>query len=536
MASKHGRRLLILPSIAVGVMALLVAFAASGSATTTDNSTLTVAVAGDVQTLDPAYANFITAHWAIQQMFDTPVNLKPVKASNGTMVATSSNIEPDIFKSWTVSKNGLVYTAQIRKGITFHSGAPVTAQTVAWTFDRNLGTKGGMNWLLTNIAFIKQKPKVLGPYTIQLTASKPSVLAMQALYMDGGGMLNPANVQPHETTSDPWAEKWLATNVGDGTGPFILTQHIPDQELVFQANDKYFLGAPKLKQIIFKIVPSSATRLSLLKAGAVDIADGLTPNQLQSLKTTAGVKVVSTPSDSQLLLGLNNNIAPFNNKTFRQAVEYAINYNQLIQSVYHGAAQRTYGPVSTSSPYAIPTREGYQFNLAKAKQLIQQSGYNGQTITLSIDGSRQDMQDVAVNVQSELAAAGIKVQIQQLTPAVFAQQESGKKLQMYADTLLPWISDPDYVMSLEYQCGVFSNYVGYCNKSLDNTITKGWAEKNASARHAMFLSAQKQVLSDAPYVWIAQPNYNIAMRSNVQGFVHRQNEIPWFYTMYKTSG
>jgi peptide/nickel transport system substrate-binding protein len=144
------------------------------------------------------------------------------------------------------------------------------------------------------------------------------------------------------------------------------------------------------------------------------------------------------------------------------------------------------------------------------------------------------MQDIAVRVKSQLAAVGINVNIEQLTPSVFAQRESQKKLQMYVDSLLPWISDPDYVLSLEYQCNVFSNYVGYCNKSVDKTIATGWGVTNESRRKAMFLAAQKQIISDAPYVWIAQPTYDLAMRSNVHGFVHRQNEIPWFYTMRKS--
>jgi peptide/nickel transport system substrate-binding protein len=534
MPLSQSRRKAALAGVAVAALAVVATVASSGSARSLDNSTLTIAVAGDVQTLDPAYANFIQAHWAIQQMYDTPINLKTVKAPDGSLVAGSAKIEGMIFKSWKRSADGLTYTVQIRKGIKFHDGTPLTAQAVKWTFDRNLATKGGMNWLLTNISFITKKPKVLGPYTIQLKADKPSVLAMQALYMDGGGILDPNEVKKHATAADPWATKWLSTNVANGTGPYVLTQRTPDQEVVFKAFDQYWAGAPRIKTIVWKIVPSSAQRLSLLKAGAVDIADGLTPDQLTSLKGASGVKVVRTPSDTQTMIGLNNLVGPFKDKTLRQAVSYAINYDGILKDVYHGNAHRTYGPIPTSSPYAVPKSAGYHTDLAKAKSLVEASGYSGETATLSIDSSRVILQDIAVRVKSQLAAAGIKVQIQQLTPAVYAQRLAKKQLQMYVDTLLPWISDPDYVLSLEYQCNVFGNYVGYCDKGIDKIITAGWAETNESKRHAMFLKAQKQIISDAPYVWLAQPTYDLAMRSNVHGFVHRQNEIPWFYTMYKS--
>lgn len=535
-SSSKRRQLVVVAVIALVIVATAVS---SGNArpskirSTQDSETLTIAVAGDVQTLDPAYANFIQAHWAVQQMYDTPVNLATVK-TGGALVARSTKIAPMVFKSWKLSRDGLTYTVEIRRGMKFHDGSPVTAEAVKWTFDRNQATKGGMNWLLTNIAFLTKETKVLGPYTIQLRASKPSVLAMQALYMDGGGILDPTDVKKHATPDDPWATKWLSKNPSNGTGPYILAQRTPDQEVVFKAFDQYWAGAPRIKTIVWKIVPSSAQRLSLLKAGAVDIADGLTPDQLASLAGTSGVKVVRSPSDTQTLIGLNNLTAPFDNKSLRQAVAYAVDYDRFLNEVYRGHAQRTYGPIAVSSPYAVRPALGYRTDIAKAKKLVEASGYTGQPVTLSIDSSRPSLQDIAVRVKAQLATVGINVQIEQLTPAVFAERQAKKQLQMYVDTMLPWISDPNYVLSLLYQCDVYGNYVGYCNKNVDKIITAGWSEANAAKRHTMFLNAQKQIISDAPYVWAAQPAYEIAMRSNVHGFVYRQNEIPWFYTVYKS--
>jgi peptide/nickel transport system substrate-binding protein len=544
MSSSRSKRRASVIAVVVAAVAALAGGATSASSGNTsplgakaqaqDATTLTIAVAGDVQTLDPAYANFIQAHWAIQQMYDTPVNLKTVR-SGGALIARSTKIEGMIFRSWKRSRDGLTYTVQIRRGVKFHDGTPLTAEAVKWTFDRNQATKGGMNWLLTNIGFLTKKTKVLGPYTIQLRAAKPSVLAMQALYMDGGGILDPKEVKKHATKSDPWATKWLSTNASNGTGPYILDRRTPDQEVVFKAFDGYWAGAPRIKTITWKIVPSAAQRLSLLRAGAVDMADGLTPDQLASLENVSGVKVARFPSDTQALVGLNNTKAPFNNKALRQAVANAINYDGIVKDVFRGNARRAYGPIVAGSPFAVRPSAGYRLDPAKAKQLVESSGYGGENVTLSIDSSRVLLQEIAVRVKSQLAAVGINVQIEQLTPAVYAQRLAKKQLTMYVDTMLPWISDPNYVLSLLYQCNVYGNYVGYCNKEVDKIITAGWAETNAAKRRAMFLRAQRMIISDSPYVWLAQPSYEIAMRSNVSGFVHRQNEIPWFYTMRKSS-
>ncbi|MBM3676379.1 MAG: ABC transporter substrate-binding protein [Actinobacteria bacterium] len=525
---------LLVVVIAFGLAATTASSKGTGAAASQDATTLTIAVPSDAQTLDPAYANFIQAHWAIQQIYDTPVNLKTTK-SGSSLIARSSNIEGMIFKSWKRSADGLTYTVQLRDGVKFHDGTPLTAEAVKWTFDRNQKTKGGMNWLLNNIAFLNKPAKVVGPLTIELKASKPSVLAIQALYMAGGGILDPASVKGKATAKDPWAEKWLSKNASNGTGPYRLVQRIPDQELVFEANENYWAGAPKIKKIVWKVVPSAAQRLSLLRTGAVDLADGLTPDQLASLEGTSGVKVVRFPSDTQALVGLNNTKPPFDNKVLRQAVANAIDYNGILKDVFRGNAQRTYGPIVTGSPFVVPPSTGYKLNAANAKKLVQQSGFGGDKVTLSIDSSRVILQEIAVRVKAQLDAVGIPVEIEQLTPAVYAERLAKKDLTMYVDTMLPWISDPNYVMSLLYQCGVFGNYVGYCNKEVDKIITAGWAEANEAKRKAMFARAQKLIISDSPYVWLAQPSYEIAMRDTVSGFVHRQNEIPWFYNMSKSS-
>jgi peptide/nickel transport system substrate-binding protein len=501
----------------------------AGGSSSDEQSTLTIAMAADVQTLDPAYANFIEAHWAIQQMYDTPVNLETQEV-DGALVARSTKIEPMAFESWERSADGLTYTVKIRQGMRFHDGSPVTAEAVKWTFDRNLATKGGMNWLLTNIGFIKEA-KLVDDFTIELRAEKPSVLAMPALYMDGGGIMDPDSIKPHATPDDPWAEKWLAKNAANSSGPYVLESRIPDQELVFRAFDDYWAGPPKIKKIVWKVVPSTAQRLSLLKDGAVDIAYGLPPDQLASLEGTAGVKVARFPSDTQILIGLNNLMPPFDDKSLRQAVAYAVDYDSILEEVYRGHAQRAYGPIVVDSPFAVPESEGYRTDLAQAKQLVEASGYDGEQVTLSIDSSRSVMREVAVRVKSQLAAVGINVEIEQLTPAVFAERQSQKKLQMYVGEMLPWISDPNYVLSLLYQCEVFGNYVGYCSDKVDEVINAGWAETDEEKRKSMFLEAQRQIIDDAPYVWLAQPAYELAVRDDVDGFVYRQNEIPWFYTI-----
>ena len=121
------------------------------------------------------------------------------------------------------------------------------------------------------------------------------------------------------------------------------------------------------------------------------------------------------------------------------------------------------------------------------------------------------------------------VEIEKLTPAVYSERKVAKKLQMTIDSMLAWIDDPNYSMSLTLECGVYGNYMDYCNKEVDSIIKNGWAETNKGKRKAMFERAQRLIIDDAPWAFIAQPNFKLAMKDGLGGYVHYANEIPRYH-------
>jgi len=496
------------------------------------STTLTIAIPDDIQTLDTCCANFIRANTALAQLYDSPViHPKAAAADGGSMTGDPSKLEGVTFESWSASPDGRTYTVKVRKGMKFHDGKEIKAQDLAYMIERQLGTKGGGNWLMTNIAFLTKKPTVIDDYTLRFTTNAPSQLTMQSFYMTSSGAIDPTVVKQHAASSDPWAEKWMAKNEANGSGPYMLKEWTPDQQVVFQAYPDYWRGKAKIDQVIWKIVPSAAERVNLLKSGTVDMAEGLGTEEFQALHGAAGVKIVKAPSLNMAYVGMNNGMAPFDNKAARQAVSYAVNYDEILQAVYHGDARRAYGPIPSGSQFSLGDKIGYSTDAAKAKQLLSSSGAAGKKVTLSIDSSRAEHQQIAVRVQAALKAIGMNVQIEQLTPAVFAERKASKKLQMFVDEMLPWIDDPDYELSLTLQCGVFGNYANYCNKQVDQIIRDGWTEQDAAKRKAMFEQAQRTIVDEAPMVFLAQPDFKLAMRDHVNGYVHYINEIPRYYDM-----
>ena len=486
---------------------------------------LTVAVPGDVETFDPCCANFIRSHEALYMVYEVPV-VHPAVEVDGALVGDPSGLDGRYFESWEADPDGLTYTIRVREGMTFDDGTPITAETVRFMVERNLNTPGGGAWLLTNIAFVTEPPEVVDDYTLVLRGDQPSPMVMESFYMTSSSAVDPAVVEAHATEDDPWATEHLSRNVDNPSGPYRLVSRVPDQELVFEAREDYWDGPLPFDRIVWRVVPSAAERVQLLQSGAVDVALGLGTEEFEALSGADGVEILRAPSNNMAYVGMNNSIAPFDDQAVRQAVSYGVDYDDILENVYRGDAGRLRGPLSENSPFSIGGEIGYDRDTDQATSLLEGSSYDGSTVTLSIDSSRSEHQLIAVRVQAALGQIGMDVEIEQLTPAVFAERKVGKELQMFVDESLAWIDDPNYGLSLTLECGVFGNYTDYCNDQVQEIIEDGWGEPDEAVRREMFAEAQRLIVEDAPWAFLAQPDYKLAVREGIGGYIHYQNEIP----------
>ena len=533
-AGTRARLLALLGATAILVAACGGQDAPSGGSTTpgvtaptqdAGEKVLTIAIGGDIETFDPCCANFINSHYGLLMVYEVPV-IHPTVDLDGAAVGDPDDLDGLYFESWEAAADGVTYTIKVRQGLTMHDGTPINAETVRYMVERNLDTPGGGNWLLRNIAFVTQPPVVIGEYELRLVADQPSPMTMQSFYMSSSAAIDREIVDANASGDDVWATAFFQRNVVNGSGPYKLVSRVPDQELVFEAFDGYWRGRPAYDRIVFKIVPSAAERVQLLRSGAVDVALGLGTTEFEALSGAQGVQVIQSPSANMVYIGLGNQIAPMDSKALRQAISYAVDYDDILANVYKNDARRLRTPINASSPFSIGDRIGYDRDLGKARELLAQAGYTGQTLTLSIDSSRSEHELIAVRVQAALREAGITVEIEQLTPAVFAERKVGdNRMQMFIDEGLPWIDDPNYTFSIFLECGVFGNYAQYCNERVDEIIAEGWVELSPTRRLELFAEAQRLIVEDAPWVFLAQPNYKFAMRDTVEGYVHYPNEI-----------
>ena len=493
---------------------------------------LTIAVPNDVRTLDPCCANFIRSHEALLLVYEPPVLHRTVE-QNGALIGAAGDLLPRYFESWEAHSDGLAYTIKVRPGVTFEDGSEVTAETVRFMTERNLNTPGGANWLLRNIAFINDPPEVLDDYTLLFTSNRASPMVMEQFYMTSSAIIDPRVVEKYATEDDPWAMKHFSRNVENASGPYRLVSRMPGREIVFEKRENYWGDPPAYDKIIWKIIPSNAARVQLLKAGVIDVAIALGTEDFAALEGVESVNVQRFPSKNLVYMGLGNRLAPFDDKTVRQAVSYAVDYDDILTNVYKGEAQRLYGPIPPGSYSSLGDSIGYRRDVAKAQELLAASSYDGSTVTLSIDAAKGEHELIAVRIQAHLADIGMDVEIEKLPLPVYAERKVGEnRMQMFIDEGLPWIDDPNYGLSIFLHSGAFSNYTQYVNERVDQIISEGWGILDREERARTFEEAQRIIVDDAPWVFLALPDYKIATRDNVGGYVLYPNAIPRFADLY----
>ena len=453
---------------------------------------------------------------------------------NGSRLGDPTKPTPQLLDRIEVSDDRRTWTLTVRKGQKFSDGTPITAETLRYLFERGLAlTDSGSSFIYTKVMGLTDiaNVNIVGPMQLTVTTDNIMPYFPKLLTLSNTVAKNPAVIKHHATSQDPYAKAWLAQNTA-GYGPYSMGSSTQGTEIVLRANPDYVGDPqPKMANVILRVVPDSATRLQLLKTGAVDIAEYLTPEQVASLKGADGITVVFQPRTQQLVLVLVGNKSPFDNLTLRQALSYAVPYQKIIQDVYYGQAQATYGPLAVGIPGHTHDGFPYTYDANKAKKLLEQTEFaKGLNLTLSIADNNPEHEAAAIIIQAALKDIGIKVTIDKQNPVVFAKAWPSGNLQMYLKDMGGSILDGAYLLSLSYTTGSYFNFMKYSNTDVDNWMTQVNATTDESTRLKLFRSIQRKIWEDAPAVWVSQPDYSLAMRSDVSGYANTLSDA---YIRYK---
>jgi peptide/nickel transport system substrate-binding protein len=345
--------------------------------------------------------------------------------------------------------------------------------------------------------------------------------------------MDAAEAAAHVESDDPWATRWLAKN-DIGSGEYYIERWEPGVEMVLRANPDYWDGPAFFDQVILTIVPSSADRALLLQQGEVDIATDLSADELDLMRQAEGVKVLSIPTRNQMILGFNVQKEPFTDPLVRQALSYAVPYEDILNGIFRGNGLIPEGPIPVQGQLHDSSLWPYTYDLDKAKELLTQADYaDGFEFTLDIQQGVPVAEQIAVVLKDAFAQVGVDMTINPQASAVFAEQLGTLEHQAWMRDLLWYVDDPGYTGVLFFRTAAVANWMGYSNTDLDAVIDELAATLDPARKAELAADYQRLLIEDAPVLYLAEMPFEIAMREDIQGYVQLPDNLLWYYTLYR---
>ncbi len=485
--------------------------APAASGTLGPKQTFIFAMQADASNVDPHVSVDGQSAVVANRCYDKLIELVPGAPKPGVPL----EMRGDLAESWKVSDDGLKYTFKIRKGAKFSDGSPLDAKAVKWSFDRLMAVNKGA---ASNIRQLKST-EAPDESTVEMTLTEPYAYFLPTLASWQYGIVNP-KVMDHQKNND-WGQEYLAGNIM-GSGPYAMTEWRRGQQIQLDYNPNWWGKEPSIKRVIVKVVPETTNMRLQLEKGDVDFLNPISISETLTLDGKPGVRVVDSPSVWFILAYLNCTKPPLDNVKVRQAMSYAINYDALIKEVIKGRGRKANGPIAYGMEGYDETLKGYDYNPAKAKQLLAEAGFpNGFELLLTYaPAGAAGSDEVALASQADLAAVGIKVKIEKIAEPTRRERIDKNDFQW---SIGSWTANPFPPQTMfrwyySKNAGLNANRAFYSNPKVDELLLKAQTIMDDKQRIAMYQEAQRIVVEEAPYILYYQMNQVYAMRDNVEGF------------------
>ncbi|MFJ6211475.1 ABC transporter substrate-binding protein [Lysinibacillus sp. NPDC092081] len=466
---------------------------------------------GDSVALDPAIVTDGESFTVTANIYETLVNF-------GEKDVT---IQPGLAKSWEPSEDGLTYTFHLQEGVKFHDGTDFNAEAVVKNFER--WKAGADKHPYYSSQFVVGDKQVIesvtakDDHTVVFKLSQPQAPFLKNLAMSPFAIASPTAFEANE-------EGLSANPVG--TGPFKFVSWVRNDAITIEKNPDYYIdGLPKLDKVIYRSIPDNSARLNDLTAGNIDVADGLSPSDKSSIESNAKLQLIERPSMNVGYLGLTVTRPPFDNVKVRQAVNYAIDKQALVDAFYEGLAVPAKNPMPPVISGYNDDIKGYEYDPEKAKALLAEAGYDGKKIQLwAMPVPRPYMPDgkkIAEAIQKNLDDVGIKSEIVSFEWATYLEKAQKGEADAF---LLGWTGDngdaDNFLYTLLDGDNIGSNnYTFYDNKELHKLLVAAQTEINEDKRNGFYKKAQEIISNDAPWVPLAHSTPILAANAKVTNYI-----------------
>ncbi len=459
--------------------------------------------------LDPHIVSARSSYQVLENVIDTLITLD-----------AEQNLVPSLAHTWTVADDGLSVTFELREGVRFSNGKELSAEHVVAVFERLIDpeTGSGNAYRMAGVTSI-DAPDAL-TVVLTLDAPNPSLLGHLAS-SNPLGVFDPAGVEDGTINTRPI-----------GTGPFMITDYQPGTRVLLERNPYYWdEGLPYLDAVDIRIIGDETVRRTALVTGDIDWAFSVPPQAVEELAARDDVVIDSIAAGAYYYIGVNMMEGPLADVRVRQAISYAINRDNIAAAAEFGNAAVTQDPIPSTSAWDF-SYTPYSYDPERARALLAEAGYpDGFELEIMPNSVMDNTVRAAQVIQADLAAVGIRSSIRALEWAEWLQEQGEGNYDTY---VCSWngLVDPDDFYYAQHRTGEVFNFTGYSNPSVDELLDEARMVTEFDERRVLYEEINRQIVDEAPYIYLYNPLEIHAYSPDVMGFQARADQAVRFVTTW----
>lgn len=491
----------------------------------------------DIVAIDPAQAYEFSSGELVTNVYD---RLVQYDAEDPTILAAG------LAEQWNIDEANKTITFTLRDGAVFHSGNPVNASDVAFSFSRVVKLNLTPAFILTQLGWTPENVEAMvsadgNQVSVKYDGDFSPAFVMNVLASRPASIVDEKTVMANAADGD-MGNGWLNENSA-GSGPFEMIAYRPAEMIRLKSNPDYFKGAPLVDSVIIRHVAEAATQQLLLESGDVDMAKNLTPDQIESLGSD-NLKVEVFPQAAVHFLSFNQKTESLTPPAVWEAARHLVDYEGMTNSIIKGQMEthQAFWPKGFPGSY---DETPYAYDVDKAISILNDAGVETPiTVTLDVINAAP-FTDMAQSIQASFAEAGINFEI---LPGTGSQVITKYRERSHEAMLLYW--GPDFMdPHSNAKAFAYNSDNSDDNYAATTTWRNAWAvpddmnqmttaaltETDPQKRLDMYIELQKRVQENSPIVIMFQASYQVAMADGLSGYVNGATSDFVFYRLVSKS-
>ena len=412
--------------------------AAEGASQAAGSNTVVVAMGSGFSTLDPGY---------VYEKYP-PLIVNACYENLFKFYSNDSAPEPCLADTYEFSEDGLTLTVKLKQDVTFASGNPMTSADVLFSINRCKNLQGNPSFICDTI----ESMEAPDDYTVVFHLTQADSAILSKLTYSSTAVLDSAVVKEHggtdaeDASSTDTAQSYLDT-ASAGSGMYVMTSYIPDQEVVLEKNPNYWGEATNVDKYIIKIQPDANTQMMTLSGGDIDVAMNMTDDTMSELEGAENISIINGATKTVGFVMMNMDEAyggPVSNPQVQNAIRRALDYTG-IQTICGSGTITPYDIIQVGFMGSKGERPADYTNLEEAKALLAEAGYpDGFTMEIAADMSASDTMTMALEIiKEQLAQVGINAEIKNYDESTWLETRKSGELGSFISTWTADYNDPD---------------------------------------------------------------------------------------------